>query len=259
MTANELLQKLIVDSGTLRETTCDRVLAGDGNRDIHTIATCFKASAEVISKAAGMGAELLITHEPMFAFGELREQARGIDLEKWRLLDETGLVVLRFHDYAHETDPDYIHAGFLDAIGLKIEHKYPRESLGVRRYVLKDTTTPIEITNLIKQKLNAETPRIVGCRDNRVKTVCLALGSIGLQQVNILMDPDCDLLIAGEVGEVNDCAYVRDMTYFGYEKSMLLLGHCTSEFAGMRLLAKKLTELGFPAEYIHCGEVYSGI
>ena len=45
-------------------------------------------------------------------------------------------------------------------------------------------------------------------------------------------------------------------SFFGNKKAVLVLGHFGSEYAGMRLLADRLCEMGIDAEYLHGGEVY---
>ena len=64
------------------------------------------------------------------------------------------------------------------------------------------------------------------------------------------------MFITGEVGEVCICEYIRDAEYYGENKSVMLLGHFGSEFAGMRYLAEKLNETLIPTQFFEFGEVY---
>lgn len=259
MTAKEIYDHFIEQANKKWTETCDGLIAGDENKVVRKVGVCFKLTAEVIEKAVRSGIDMIITHEPTFSHGDDRKNAAKFDLKKWEMLDQSGLVVYRLHDHAHDTEPDYIHAGFIRALNLKIAHQYDRESLGVCRYELEEPTTTRKLAALIKEKLGVEFVRIVGKKDSPVKTICLGLGEVGFDQINCLIEPGCDVFITGEVGEVCVCEYIRDACYFGENKSILLLGHCSSEYAGMRLLAEELKRTMIDAEYIHCGEVYSGI
>ena len=53
--------------------------------------------------------------------------------------------------------------------------------------------------------------------------------------------------------------YVRDACFFGENKSVLMLGHYSSEYAGMRYLAERLNETTVPTVFLEGGEVYHGI
>lgn len=86
------------------------------------------------------------------------------------MIERSGIIIFRFHDYAHETEPDFIHEGFIRALNLKIAKKYPRETLAVCRYELEEETTVLDMAKLIAEKTEVKSPRIVGGRNNRVKT-----------------------------------------------------------------------------------------
>ena len=256
MTAREIFERLLDQSIGRWEVTCDGLIAGDPDKDVARIGTCFKLTAELIDRAKARNIDMIITHEPTFGGGDRRDDAFGLDNEKWKRLDESGIVVYRFHDHAHNTNPDYIHAGFIDRLQLPIAKKYDNESLGVSHYELLEPTTTRRLAELIKERMSSPLIRAVGDVDAPVKTVCLGLGSVGLKQFHYLIDPGCDLFITGEAGEVRVCEYVRDACYFGHRKSVLMLGHFTAEYDGMCLLAEKMSADGLFAEYLHGGEVF---
>ena len=112
---------------------------------------------------------------------------------------------------------------------------------------------------MIEEKLDSEFVRVVGDVTMPVKTLCLGLGSVGFAQIDMLVERDCDLFITGEVGEVCTLEYVRDACYFGEKKAVILFGHFSAEYAGMRLLAEHLDHILLPTIYLHGGEVYSKI
>lgn len=259
MKAKEIFQILMDEAIFRYENTCDRLIAGDEDKVVHKIATCFKLTAELIERAKKADIDMIITHEPTFAKGDAAEPFNRIDALKRKMLLESGITVYRFHDHAHNSEPDYIHDGFIKALDLKIKRKFDRESLGVCRYQLDETLTTRELAIRIRDKLGVEFVRIVGKDDYPLKTICLGLGAVGLTQINKLFEPGCDLFITGEVGEVCVAENVRDACYFGENKSVLVLGHYSSEYAGMRLLAETITERIAPAIFLESGEVYHGI
>lgn len=256
MKAKDIFQHLMDHSVEVWETTCDGLIAGDPEKEVKKVAACFKLTAELIEKAAAEHFDMIITHEPTFSQGDRKRDLNAIDQKKRGLLDSTGIAVYRFHDHAHNSEPDYIHAGFLQALGLHIDHKFPRESLGVCRYIFQEKFTVRQLCQLIREKLDPAFIGIVGDPDVAAETVCLGLGGVGLAQISCLMEPGCDVFITGETDELFACEYVRDACYFGEKKAVILLGHCGAEYAGMRYLAGHLNETLIPTEYLHCGEVY---
>lgn len=259
MKAKEIFEKLLDQSLGLWNNTCDGLIAGDENKEVHKVGTCFKLTAELIDLAVKSDIDMIITHEPTFSCEDRREDAAGFDLKKWELLDQSQITVYRFHDHAHNSEPDYIHAGFLQSLDLKIKKTYPRDFLGVRRYELAEPTTTRELGKRIRDCLNVEFVRVVGVTDSPVHTICLGLGNVGMAQVNVLFDPGCDAFITGEISEVYIDEYVRDACYFGENKSVLVLGHYSSEYAGMSLLAEKMNESMLPTVFLEGKEVYQGI
>jgi putative NIF3 family GTP cyclohydrolase 1 type 2 len=100
--------------------TVDTVKSGDPARPVTGIVTTFLATMEVIERAAELGANLIITHEPTF-FNHLDETAwlagDAVYAAKLRLLEDKGIVVWRFHDHWHAHMPDGIFTGVIRALG----------------------------------------------------------------------------------------------------------------------------------------------
>ena len=64
MKAKERMQELYAAAGAPVADTVDTLKAGDPERELHKVATCFIATPEVLRAAHARGADLLITHEP---------------------------------------------------------------------------------------------------------------------------------------------------------------------------------------------------
>ena len=259
MKAKELYESLFEGVVSVMNPTCDGLIVGDENVEVIRVATCFKLTAELIDKAVEAGANVIITHEPTFACGDKSAEFFGIDKLRYDKLVGTGITLYRYHDHAHHREDDIIHAGFISALGLNVVKKYPIESLGVRRYEFAESLTPRTLAKLVREKLGVDCIRIVGDCDIELKNVCLGLGAVGMPQINRLFDPGSDIFVTGEVGEVIVDEYVRDACYFGKKRAVMVLGHYSSEYAGMRLLADKLNGRGIDSLFLEGGEVYKGV
>lgn len=250
---NLLLQSALKCWG---ENTCDVLIVGDPNKEVHKIATCFKLTMEMVDKAVAEGVDMVITHEPTFSRDDpCTEYKYALDQQRLKKLQESGLTVYRYHDHAHDREPDYIHAGFWKTLGLNVK-PLPLESFAVRRYELEEPLTVRELGLLIKERLNLEAIKMAGPEDTLVRTVCLALGWVGLKTIRAFADMDAELYITGETDEVFSLEYIRDANYFGAQKSAFLLGHYGAEYAGMRLLAEDLNKSVAPTVFLDSGEVF---
>jgi putative NIF3 family GTP cyclohydrolase 1 type 2 len=101
--------------------------------------------------------------------------------------------------------------------------------------------------------------RIVGDSNLKVTKVAYAPGAAGeTRQVKALERDDVEVLLVGEIPEWETILYVRDAAQQGRKKALILLGHVTSEEAGMDYCATWLRTL-FPEIKVHfipAGEPY---
>ena len=256
MKAFEIHNLLLQDALKLwGDDTCDVLIAGDPNKEVRKIATCFKLTMELVDKAVAEGVDMVITHEPTFSRDDPCDKYNELDGKRLQKLQDSGLTVYRYHDHAHDRLPDYIHAGFWNALGLQGELLTP-ESFAVRYYRLETPLTVREFGLQIKEKLHLDAIKMVGPEDTLVKTVCLALGWVNLKMIRSFVDTDAELYITGETDEVFSQEYIRDANYFGAQKSAFLLGHYGAEYAGMRLLAEDLNKSVAPTIFLDGGEVF---
>ena len=156
MKAKDIFKYLLDKAIGPWDNTCDKLIAGDPEKEVYKLATCFKLTAEVVAVAEKKGIDMIITHEPTFSVSDRRVDANAIDLKKWDMLDKSDITVYRFHDHAHHSEPDYIHEGFIRALDLKIKKSFERESLGVCRYELDEDVTTKELAQRIKDVLGIE-------------------------------------------------------------------------------------------------------
>jgi putative NIF3 family GTP cyclohydrolase 1 type 2 len=222
-------------SGVPGAHTVDTVKTGDPSRPVTGIVTTFLATRAVLARAALLGANLVVTHEPTF-YGHLDEtrwlEHDPVYLAKRRLIDESGLVVFRLHDQVHGKD-DLILAGFLEALG------WQARVLAAEPEICEIPARPLSALALeLKGALGSDAVRMGGRADMAVRRVALLLGACGgTRQITMLGRPDVDALVCGEINEWETCEYVRDAAHAGLDKGLLVVGHAASEEAGMAYVA----------------------
>ena len=94
------------------------LLAGREDKEINKILLALDPTSEVVDEAAAWGADLLITHEPTFY--SHRDVMEDTDLiaKKLKLVEESGVVLYRYHDSMHAKGIDEISEGFLHRMGV---------------------------------------------------------------------------------------------------------------------------------------------
>src|ERR1700732_308435 len=124
LTAREVVQRIQEHVGVpWQKETVDTFKAGDPDTKVTGIAVTMMATFDVLQRAAVSGANLIITHEPIFYnhldnFTEIPQKENDPVLaEKLAFIKEHHLVVWRFHDHWHKRAPDGIEAGMTHALG----------------------------------------------------------------------------------------------------------------------------------------------
>lgn len=255
MKASELMAELLGWSEEEIANTVDTCKAGDPEKEIKKVGTCFIATPKVIQNAAAWGADLLITHEPTYY--EHRDNLAGrendpVILAKQRLIEQSGMTVWRFHDHLHGRMPDGIIEGELKKLGWQGDYD------GRFAFTLAQKQTPRQIMAQLEEKWGISHIRMVGAADTPVSKISLLIGCPGEQMMMQALLGETELLIGGEVCEWMCGEYARDAAQMGFAKAILICGHVGSERAGMEhvraLIEKAHPELA--CMYFECGEVY---
>ena len=254
MKIKELTKELIGYSETNFEETCDTIKSGNENNEITGIGVSMFATPEVIREAARKNINFLIVHEPVYYEHWDTEIPYDIGFEKKKLIDESGITIFRFHDHAHGMKPDLICEGQLELMNLKgtfIQGEY----FAVNRFLLDEPMTAEELARTIKENLGLSYIRIAGCTNKKGKLISCCFGT-----PSHIVDEleECDFVLIGEISEWAIGEVARDYAEFGYNKAYLVMEHIGSEYAGMKLLAERLSEKykEFKTEYIDCKSVY---
>jgi putative NIF3 family GTP cyclohydrolase 1 type 2 len=232
----QLIDSILADiPGTPFANTVDTVKTGDPDQPVKGIVTTMFPTDAVIEKAAALGANFIIAHEPTF-YNHLDQTEWLADDQvygfKKGLLTRHGMVVWRFHDAWHAHRPDGILMGVLTAMGWTKYYdaddphiiRMPGETLG-------------NIIELAKKQLGIEKLKMIGDLPQICKRIALLPGaSGGMAQIGMLQKHNPDLLICGEINEWETSEYVRDARYQGLKISLVILGHSVSEEPGMEWL-----------------------
>ena len=233
------------------EQTVDTYKAGDPQTPLKGIATCMFADMEVLKKAVKEGCNFIITHEPVF-YNHLDNtetfQDDPVYQEKLDFIKKHKLVIFRFHDHIHATEPDGISTGMIDKLDLK-------------KYAVNGSLTFFEIPEKtlkdfaedLKHKLNMETIRVIGRPDMTfTKTAFMAGAPGGQRHIEMLRNPGVEVLIAGEAPEWETYLYANDAVTQERNKAVIFLGHVKSEEAGMKYAADWLHTFikGIPIHFI---------
>ena len=239
------------------EKTCDTIKSGSPDAEVTKIAVSMFATPEVVRKAKETGAQLLVVHEPTY-FNHWDEHSdEPFEVEKRRLIEESGITIYRYHDYPHRAPKDMICEGEIKYMKLDGEVEFIGRFDKVR-IRLNTPMTPRELAAHIEKNVGIKHIRIAGAADSPCTKITGMFGTPGGIEQELRSD-DCEVVMTGEVCEWALAEWVRQAAQMGHKKALLVLGHLGSERDGMRLVAdilkEKLPEI--PTEYIESGEVYT--
>ncbi len=245
--------------------TCDTLKCGDPDMVVTGIATTCSPTAEVIQKAAALGCNMLICHEPLF-YSHMDKtdwlENDSVYQKKMALLSKHQIAVFRNYDHLHAHDPDGIYYGVMMELGWE---PY-RDDDGRRPKLFSLPKQPLSsLMDHLKERLSLSTLRLIGKTDGEIsKVIYLGGGNMSLQPTEydttkLMMETNADLLIAGELIDWTVMSYVRDAALLGEQKTIIQLGHFNSEELGMKYFCnwlKLLVDENLPVIHIPSGDPY---
>lgn len=256
MKAIELIKEL--NEGAITpERTCDTVKAGNPERELSRVAVSMFATVDIVRRVKEWGADLLIVHEPTYYdHMEVINVETDVIAAKRALIEESGIVIYRYHDNMHFREVDAIAEGELHYLGLtgKLEKtQYSASGL----FVSDTPVSALDLAERMKKDLGIAHPRIAGARDAKGTRIATCFGTPrGVME--LLQSKDIDIVLTGEVCEWKIAEYARDAAALGMNKSLIVMGHIGSERDGMRLLTERMKKkYSFETRYFECGEVYT--
>lgn len=236
LTVGQVIELILKEiPGAPFKETVDTLKSGTPDQPVTGIVTTSFATLANIEKAAGLGANFIIVHEPTFY--NHRDETDWLDQDevyqhKRDLLKKHNIAVWRFHDYWHSHRPDGVQMGVLTTLGWE---KYAdKENLRV----LTLPPTPLkQIVAHVKSKLGIQMVRVIGDPAQVCQRVALFPGaSGGRSQIAGLQQIKPDLFICGELSEWETSEYIRDARQMGEKRALVVLGHALSEEPGMQWL-----------------------
>ena len=251
--------------------TRDKILYGNADKECSGIVTTCWATYDVIKKAAKHGANLIICHEAMFwNHGDktewLKKECNKTFAKKKQLLDETGIVVWRNHDYIHSGIP--VNGGYVDGIFYGVAKKLGWDEYMMDNGILNMTfnipkTTVLNVAKLMVERYNLNGIKIIGDKDMAVEKIWMAAHAFGTPEDDLFItkadSEDIDLIIPLECVDFTFSEYVRDSKMAGINKAALLPGHFNGEEAGMEYMIHYIDKaLGtdIPTMFIQSGDMY---
>lgn len=231
--------------------TVDVFKAGNPESPLKGIAVCMFADMETLREAVKLNCNFIITHEPVFYshFDETAPFAGDpVYDEKAKFIKDNNLVIFRFHDHIHMTNPDGISEGMLTKLGLKQYSKNGSDTF----FELPEKTVAGYCAEL-KNRLNLQTIRVAGNTEMKFTKLAFMAGAPGGQRhIQMLKDPDVEVILAGEANEWETYLYANDAMEQGKKKAVIFLGHIKSEEAGMEYCASWLGNFvkGVPISFI---------
>ncbi|WP_407319995.1 Nif3-like dinuclear metal center hexameric protein [Isoptericola halotolerans] len=247
-----------------RPTTVDGLDAGDPSAVVRGIAVTTLATLDVLDRAVAAGANVVVTHEPLFydhqgaATPELVREEDPVHAAKAALLAEHGLVVWRVHDAWHDRRPDGIDEGTARALGWTLDAEAASRGLACCDV---DPTTVSALAGHVAAALGSTQARYLGDPHRTVRRVGLDLGFRGFARNRALLRAaEVDAVVVGEAHEWETGAYAADLARLD-GTGLVVAGHLPSEQAGMRLFADRLRAVapGLPVTFLPTPDLFVAV
>lgn len=249
---NEILK---MGNNAASAATCDTCKAGNLKNNVTKMGVSMFATPEIINICKQKNINFLIVHEPVYYNHMDNELPNKLAILKKKMIDESGITIVRFHDHAHAAEPDLIYAGEIKYMNIPGE-QILTNTYAVNRFILNEEMTAKELAEKLEKNLGIRHIRIAGCADKKGKKIGCCFGTPGHVTEEL---EENDFVLTGEISEWAIGEFARDYAQMGYNKAIIVMGHIGSERAGMMYLADILNKM-YPeieTQYLECGEVYS--
>lgn len=221
-----------------RAETVDTFKMGDPQTRVKGIVTTFMATSALIRHAAAAGANMIVSHEPIY-WNHLDKTDTVLEdpvyQAKVALGKSLGMVVWRFHDHFHGLKPEPMSEASTEAWGWK---KYLRDpNAGFSRIFERPPISLRDLVAELKTAMPSRSLRVIGKPDMMVQRI----GSAGHDLDGVINGLNrADVVIVPEIREYDSGEYVRDLVALGEPKAMILIAHERGEEDGMNRCASWL-------------------
>jgi len=249
MKAKDILYHFL-NAGTWvnKETTVDKIIIGDPEKEIKTVLVTWMSTFESIKEAARDGISMIITHEPTFWQHENEIETMnteifdGIAVKKKDFIEKSGIVILRCHDFWDGKPENGIPWAWAEFLGLGNKPT----AISSDGYILMFDTKPVALEDFAKQiaekTANIGEPyvQVCGSPNKLVSKVSVGTGCIcdpaEMQKIG------CDVAIVCDDGTSywHDIQPAKDSDF-----PVIRVNHGTSEEPGMLSLFEYVKE-NFP-------------
>jgi len=233
------------------EKTVDRVITGDGEKEISNAIVTWISSFDAVREAARRGADLLITHEPTF-YRHCREHEQFPDdalaREKNSFIKNAGLTVLRIHDSWDrfpEVGIPFAWAKFLGLEGPPVETGWDGY---LHAYDIKQTTAIEFAERIAKRTGTIGEPVIQFSGDPSAPVTRVGIGTGCACDPVIYREMGCDLHVVTDDG-VSYWGPIQRSLDEGFP--VVRVNHGTSEEPGMVTLTEYLNKTFPDATFKH--------
>lgn len=239
------------------ESTVDVLLEGDPEAEVTGIAVAMMATQDVLQAAVDLGANLVVTHEPLYYDHHNHIETLRHDplyLEKSSFIGRKGLNVFHFHDHWHGMKTDSIAKGMM----LALDWVQYASDTNHRRFSFPGRTLG-ELVIELKRKLGAQTLRYIGDDALEADNVMVSWGYVERDNgIRMLAAAARTILIVGETREWELVEYVYDARCFGMPKALVVVGHVPSEEAGMEYCADWIRSFAgaVPVQFVRNGDPF---
>jgi putative NIF3 family GTP cyclohydrolase 1 type 2 len=253
MTVRELDEFFVqLDPSKRKPGGRDGLKWGNPDAEVQAVGTTWMATMDVLQRAAQLGCNVIVTHEPTFYWDDVGTQQPEYEIAaqggtptdaKRRFLDQHGMAILRIHDL-WDGYPEWGIAASLARLlnwGTRVSEPGQVPIFQVRPVPLG------EVARYAKLRLRLRAVRVVGDLSQEVSKIALAVGAFGgLPVVQEALQLGADCLLGGECSEWQVVRFCQDINF-----GLVLLGHCESEEPGMAAMAAFLrAQLNLPAHHI---------
>lgn len=259
--------------GSHPEREYDGFKCGDPQQECTGIVTSIAAPIHVIEKAAEMGCNLIIVHEPTF-YTHLDPvdwlEGNEVFERKMELIRKHNIVIWRDHDHIHSHKPDGIFYGVVSELGWEnymVQEEVTATAPG--DFVLPRITVR-ELAKYLKEKMNLNAVRVIGNMDAEITRVGFAgmhiLDSLNNDEQKLptkqFIDRKCEAMITLECVDWTLASYIRDAGELGQPKALIMVGHFNFEELGMKWAVnwiEALTDRRLPVVFVPSADMYQYI
>lgn len=218
------------------------LMIGNPDADVTKVLCSLDVTTEVVNEAIEIGAELIVSHHPLI-FTPLKELTASTNLgDKIIKLIKNGISV-----YSAHTNLDFVSGGINEYVAklfglvdINPIDSYISNSEGFGRVGnLAKPLTALELSEVVKQKLNDKLVNVIGKVDNVISRAAVINGSGGgdIAYVDMAIKQGANALITGEVKH-HVAIYAKENNF-----NIIEMQHYTSERIYVFELVKILQNL----------------